>query len=87
MDVASACCGPASADSFAAMCAEAERRARPSTLRSPCPSFPTGAETHFPSGMMDDLDPVDEAFVVTGLSRQPLSWGCVPMTVLRLPPD
>jgi hypothetical protein len=45
-----------------------KRTTRPSTLRATCPSFPTAAETPISSGMMDDLDLVDRAFVVTVLS-------------------
>ena len=42
-------------------------------MRATCPSFPTAAETHIPSGTMDDLDLVDSAFVVTALSRETIA--------------
>ena len=37
-------------------------------MRTACPSFPTAASLRIPSGMMDDLDLVVSAIVVTVLS-------------------
>ena len=39
-------------------------------LARDCPIRPTAVDTHIPSGIMDDLDLVDAAFVVTVLSRR-----------------
>ena len=46
-----------------------KRTTRPSTLRATCASFPVAIETPTTSGIVDDLDLVDSAFVVVMVSR------------------